>query len=483
MGKGTLHQMYARVAFIVSGYAINIAMVYLLGDPAAYGLLGIMINVTNIARVLLSTGLPQATSHFIADNDDELTYPILRTSMKLQWIIGVVIVAIYVAGASIWSNLLNDDSLVPYFWASAPLIPLMGAFQVLQSYFNGTRRFVIQSWLNILYSVSRVVFAIALVLLGTEVYGVLFGFSLSLALSAGVSWHYVQPRTGAANPASRRLLAFAAPLMVLAIGQAVLVNLDLLQIKAFFPTSDDVGYYSGMASLSRTPYFLFTAFSVTLLPGVTAALRSQGRAAAGALIARSTTFLFITALPVLAIVAAVPGPLLDFVFPAEYAAAADALIWATVAQTALALVASFTSAITAGGKPYLAMAAWLVCIPVQLAAGAWLIPEYGMLGTAFASVIAATAGLLLSAVLTKHYFGRLFDPLPVLKAAGAALVVYLLMGIPEDYSLWVLPFACLAALGLYAALVIATGAVKRTEIKALFKREKEPSPTEEITPQ
>ncbi len=63
-------------------------MVYLLGDPVSYGLLGIMINMTNIARVLVSTGLPQATSKFIADNDEDLTYPILRTSMKLQWIIG-----------------------------------------------------------------------------------------------------------------------------------------------------------------------------------------------------------------------------------------------------------------------------------------------------------------------------------------------------------------------------------------------------------
>ena len=108
------------------------------------------------------------------------------------------------------------------------------------------------------------------------------GFTISLALSAAVSWHYVQPRTGTANPESRHLLAFAAPLMVLAIGQAVLVNLDLLQIKAYFPQSDDVGFYSGMASLSRTPYFLFTAFSVTLLPVVTSALRKHGREAAGA---------------------------------------------------------------------------------------------------------------------------------------------------------------------------------------------------------
>lgn len=483
MGKGTLHQMYARVAFILSGYVLNIAMVYLLGDPAKYGLLGIMINITNIARVLLSTGLPQATSRFIADNDDDLTYPILRTSVKLQWVLGAVIVAVYVAGAGLWAGLLNDDSLVPYFWASAPLIPLMGAFQVLQSYFNGTRRFVVQSWLNMLYSVSRVVFAVAFVLAGTAVYGVLFGFTVSLALSSAVSWYYVRPRTGTANPESRRLLAFAAPLMVLAIGQAVLVNLDLLQLKAFFPDSDDVGYYSGMASLARTPYFLFTAFSVTLLPGVTAALRAHGREAAGRMIARSTTVLVVVALPVFAIVAAVPGPLLDFIFPAEYAAADTALVWATLAQTVLALVASFTAAITAKGRPYLAMAVWLVCIPVQLAAGALLIPGSGMTGTAQAGLIAAVAGLVLSAAITGRSFGRLVDPAPVIKASAAAVVVYLLLGIPDSYPPVVLPFACLAALGVYAAIAVATGAVSRADIVSLFRRDTNTRTTEEAPPE
>ena len=472
MGKGTLHQMIARVAFIVSGYAINIAMVYLLGNPVSYGLLGIMINVTNIARALLTAGLPQATSKFIAGNDDDLTYPILRTSMKLQWIIAAGIVAIFCLGAPLWANLLNDSTLVPYFWVAAPLIPLMGAFQVLQSYFNGTHRFVTQSWLNILYSITRVAFAIALVLLGTAVYGFLVGFALSIAVSAAVSWHYVRPRTGAANPESGALLAFAAPLMVLAIGQAFLVNLDLLQIKAYFPASDDVGFYSGMASLSRTPFFLFTAFSITLLPVVTSALRSHGRDKAGRAIARSTTFLLITALPVVAIVAAVPSELLDFVFPAAYAVAAGPLVWATVAQTLLALVASFTAAITANGRPYVAMTVWLVCIPVQLVAGALMIPSGGMTGTAMASLAAAGVGLVASGAMTWHYFGTLLDPVPVLKASVAAVVVYLLMSIPETYSLVVLPFACIAGLAVYAGLVLATGAVKRVEVAALFRRDR-----------
>jgi O-antigen/teichoic acid export membrane protein len=480
IGKGTLFQMVAYGAFILSGYALNISMVYILGDPVAYGLLGIMINVTNIARVALSSGLPNATSKFIAESPPELAYPILRTSLKIQWIVAGAIVIVFIGGADVWGRLLNDTSLTPYFWACAPLIPLMGVYQVILSHYNGTHRFVSQAWIQILYAVTRVAFGVALVFMGFKVFGVLYGFAFSLALCAGLAWFYIRPRGGIANPVSRKLLAFALPLMVLGIGQAVLVNLDLLQIKSYFPTSVDVGYYSGMASLSRTPYFLFVAFSVTLLPVVTTTLKEHGRERAGEVIARTVTFLLLAALPVLAVFAAVPGPLLDFVFPRAYTVAGPALVWASIAQTMLALVAALTAVITAKGKPYLAAGAWLVCIPVQLAAGALLIPRYGMTGTAIASLIAAIAGVVFSGWLTMRYFGRLMQPVPVLKAAAASLVIYLLLSIPRTWSMWVLPFACIGALGLYGVLVMVTGAVKREEVMSLFRKERDVVPMEGI---
>jgi O-antigen/teichoic acid export membrane protein len=233
-----------------------------------------------------------------------------------------------------------------------------------------------------------------------------------------------------------------------------------------------------MASLSRTPYFLFTAFSITLLPVVTSALRRHGRKRAGELIARSTTFLFVCALPFVAIMAAVPAELLDFVFPLSYASAADALVWAVAAQTLLALVASFTAAITADGKPYMAMVAWLVCIPTQLVAGARLIPGGGMTGAAVASLIAALAGVAVSGTMTWYYFRRLFDPVAVLKAVAAAAIVYVLLSLPDSYSLLVLPFACMAALAVYVGLVLVSGAVKLSEIAALFRSERDLAPND-----
>ncbi len=304
MGRGTLEQVISRATFVLSGYALHISMAYLLKGPSAYGLLGLMISVTNIARVLLSTGLPQATTKFIAEADEELAYPILRTSLKLQWIMAAVITGVYVAGIPLWQNFLNDHTLAPYLLASAPLIPLMGTHQVLLGYFGGLRRFSAQSWLNTLYSVGRVVFAIAFVLLGFGVGGVLWGFSASLAVALVISWNMVKPRNPGPNPESRRLIAFALPLMILAIGQSLVVNLDVLMLKHFLPGGAEVGFYTGAMNLGSAPYYIFSAFSITMLPLVTTALRDGDKARASRLVARNVSFLIVVVSPIIGIVLA-----------------------------------------------------------------------------------------------------------------------------------------------------------------------------------
>lgn len=469
MGKGTLYQVVARAVFVLSGYAINASMAYLLVDPVAFGVLGTMINVTNIARVLLATGLPQATSKFIAENDEELAYPILRTSMKLMWGMGAVIVAVYLIGTPLWTRLLNDTSLTPYFIVAAPLIPLLGAFNVLQGYFNGRHRFVAQAVLNMVWSVGRVVFAVALAWAGFAVFGALVGLSLSLVVAIVASLFFVR-RTDAKNPESRKLLAFAVPLMVLAIGQAFLVNLDLLMLKRYFPTSEVVGFYAGATALGRTPYFLFTAFSVTLLPLVATALKAGSLSKAGEYVSKNITFLLVALLPVLAVFAAVPGPLLDFVYPASYAAAGPALAWQVAAQSLLAVIATLTSAITAKGRPYVAMAIWLACIPVQIVASILLVPAYSMVGASLGSLVACAFGTVLAGAVTWRYFRALLEPVRVAKAVGASAVVYLLMSLPSQYPLWMLPFACLGGLAVYATIMFLVGGIDRSEIASLLSK-------------
>lgn len=470
MGRGTLDQIISRAIFVLSGYALHISMAYLLKDPATYGLLGLMVNVTNIARVLLSTGLPQATTKFIAESDETLAYPILRTSLKLQWIMAAAITGVYVLGIPVWSRFLNDTSLAPYFLASAPLIPLMGTHQVLLGYFGGLRRFTAQSWLNTLYSIGRVLFAISFVLLGLGVGGVLWGFSAALVVALAISWGMVRPRNQTANPESRRLMTFALPLMVLAIGQSFVVNLDLLMLKRFFPGGAEVGYYTGAMNLGSAPYYIFTAFSVTMLPLVANALRSNDNARARVLVARNISFLVVVVAPIVAIVLATAAPLLDFVYPTAYRAGAFALTLLIVSQSLLALLASLTSAITAKGRPGLAMTVWLVCIPVQVGLGFAVIPRLGMAGAAGANLATTVLGVLIAGAITWRYFGMPFEPARVAKAIGASAFIFVLLRMPGGYSAWVLPFACLGALLAYGLLMFAVGGIRIADVQNVFRR-------------
>jgi hypothetical protein len=82
--------------------------------------------------------------------------------------------------------------------------------------------------------------------------------------------------------------------------------------------------------------------------------------------------------------------------------------------------------------------------------------------------------------MVKRYFGRLLEPVPVLKALAAATVVYLLLSLPRTYSPVVLPFACIAGMGLYFAIMLAVRAISIGEVKALFRKDRDEAVPEGI---
>ncbi len=166
-------------------------------------------------------------------------------------------------------------------------------------------------------------------------------------------------------------------------------------------------------NLGSAPYYIFSAFSITMLPLVTTALRDGDKARASRLVARNVSFLIMVVSPVVGIVlAAAPSALLDFVYPSVYRVGAAALCGLIVSQSLLAVIASLTSAITAKNRPRVAMAVWLVCIPVQVGLGFVVIPRFGMAGAAVANLATTVVGVAIAGVLTFRYFGLPFEPVP-----------------------------------------------------------------------
>lgn len=472
MGKGTIYYMLSRFAFLFSSYAIHITMAYYLKDPRDYGTLGVIISMVTIARVLLSNGLPQATSRFIAQQED-CAYTILGKSLRVQIFLTMILLAFYLGGIPFWTYLLNDQSLTRYILFSAPLIPLMATFQIYMSYFNGRRLFGRQAVFTAMYSVGRFVFAFVLVLLGMKIFGVLLGFIISLILALVLSKLSIKAQPESCEFNSRALVNFAAPIILLSVGISFMLNLDILLLKHFFPDSDAIGYYTGAMNLGKAPYFIFYAFSVTLLPSLSKALSENNFEKVRALIERNLSYLLFLSIPSATIVLATSKKLLDFVYPKTFTEASGALGILIFSMSLLALLFALVSVITAKGKPKVSMTIILLCIPIQIVSGLYLIPRYGMVGAACSHLLTVCFGTITAALLVWKYFRTLFDLNRVLKTVVCSFVIYLLLKSFTAYPVKMLPVVYILAFGLFFVIMFLTGGLSKNDVafvKRMFRR-------------
>ena len=100
VARGAFYIMLARVAFVLSGYVLHVSMAHLL-TPADYGSLGVALGLITLWRVILSAGVPQTTTRFIAAAPGQ-TYGIWRKALGVQTAGALALWVAYVASTPVW---------------------------------------------------------------------------------------------------------------------------------------------------------------------------------------------------------------------------------------------------------------------------------------------------------------------------------------------------------------------------------------------
>lgn len=466
MGTGTFYNVVARLSFLASGYVLAFGMARWLPSAAEYGRFGLLMGLITLARTVLSTGLPQAITRFVAAHPDaaEGTY---RRGAFLQMAAATVLWALFAALVPTVSRLLGDAELQSPLWLASPLLMLMAFYQVNLGYITGRAWFGRQAFLTFAYSALRCGAAAALVVAGFGIHGAVSGLLFATGAVAVLSFFLIpckNPGEGAL-PVSR-FLDFSWPLVIFSFGVSGLLNLDLLLMGRYFPNSDQVGFYSGAVNLGKAPYFAFYAFASTTLPSLArlhgagdvqrleSALRGQLRA------------LCLAAFPCSALLAASGAEALDLVYGAAFAPAAPALCLLAFSSTALSLLGVLGSALTACGKPRAAMLIVVCCLPLQCLLGALLIPRGGMLGAAASNLAVTTCGVGVAYWLARRTVGKVWDA----RALSSALVSATLAGAtlyvgPPAAGLWLIPKLTFGFL-VYGVAVLLTGGLTFGEVAA-----------------
>ncbi|NQU43173.1 oligosaccharide flippase family protein, partial [bacterium] len=458
--------------FILSGYAIHVSLAHLL-LPLEYGLFGVILGMVTVVRVLLGSGISQATSRFIA-HDEEHAYAIFRTSRRAQRFLALAITALYIGGIPLWIRYLNDPTLAPYLLLSAVLVPLMGDHPINMAYFNGRRMFGRQAFFIGLYSAGRFFFAILLVLAGWKVYGAVAGFALAIVPPILLSRLQIHKTDDTFRFPLRSLIPFAAPLVVTSVGISLLLNLDLLLLKHYHPTDVMIGHYTGATNLAKSPYWLLFSFSLTLLPIVSRGIRQGNAQRVGKLIRRNLTFLLLMALPGGAVALNFPAEILDLLYPKEFASAASAFQILYLSMTLLALQSALSACLTAKGHPVLAMTIVLMSLVTQFVAAPFLIPSLGMTGTALGHFLAVSAGTLLAAILVFAHFGAFLEWKRFAKGLLAAGLSWLALALLPPLPLWGLLVAIPLAFVVFAVALWLLGGIGSDDLRVITSGRREP---------
>lgn len=233
------------------------------------------------------------------------------------------------------------------------------------------------------------------------------------------------------RPAYRSMLSFSLPLVLSSWAGLFGTNwFDYVIIKWYRPLSD-LGLYSLGSVLAGVVQQITIIFSTLLLPQFSVMVANNEQEKIEAFVQRFLPYWFLGTSVLLSLVLMGIGPVVPMVFGPAFKGTVPVLALLVLATCALALFNAFSPLVSAYGSTWILSGICLVSGAVNVAMDLVLIPPYGILGAALATVIAygVSATLVLAFVRTRVQ-GRVFAlGLLVLPVVVACVCFLLLDGV------------------------------------------------------
>jgi O-antigen/teichoic acid export membrane protein len=391
--------MIARLIFVASAYALHVFSAYYFNDPVVYGNLAVALNISAIGLVFIQFGFPQSISKFISDNKKE-SYDIFLAGKHAYMIFGLVVFIIYLSLTPFWMFVMKDNSLLTSILISSFLIPIFTFNNSFMSYLNGCQRFKEQSFFVGLYPVTRILFAFLFILLGFQIRGVFIGFVIAGLINAYFLYNKINKKAIKKRTySSRPITTFAVPVICMSIGIALYMNIDMIIVKHFFHKNDVVGFYAASSTISKIPYYIYFAYSMTIIPIISRFIKESKYDQTIITIKKCLyslcSFIVLSSL----FVSIFADDILRFVYPNGYSSLSTVMAILFLSMGILSFFQTLSSIYISIGKVRLAAAIIYVILSLQVIMSFFSIPHYGVIGMAYSSIIPVSFGSFVLMIL------------------------------------------------------------------------------------
>lgn len=409
MYSGVLFHLISKIIFVASSYGIHFFLGRYLSE-ASYGVVGTIITIMNFEYIFFTDGVRQGMAKAIATgkyNEKQVIKSGLIFQMSLVFLFFVVTFC----GAGIISSFLGDESLTPYIRRIAYLLPFTGVQSLMLGILNGHQHFKKEAGLGMIYPILKLsIIPFVAFVFSDSIFATQMGFLVAVVVIAVLS-------TGAVflvrksfiregeQISYREYISSALGYLLLFGASTVLMNADTLILKRFATNPDDVGYYTGVVNFAKIPYFLLTAIYTVALP-VIAELYAKGelekaKERIGKFMSLSITFV----LPGVFVIAAASPYVLSLFYKPSFVAGEYALTFLIIGIMCLGMSLIFSMILSAADHKKTMLIASLLMVCLQFVLCPILSMRYSLSGTAFATLLAAFAGMLVTGYYTVKIFG------------------------------------------------------------------------------
>lgn len=435
LGKGGLSLGFAKLFFLLAGYAVSITLTRLVspGTFNDYTVVSQIIAIPNM--VLIQTLLFAVSRPMSAEFGDGLaSYRLLRRrGFRLAAALGGATAAVFVLGAGPFAErVLKDPSLADPLRVVGVIPLIYAAYAVNVGTLNALRRFHLQAGLDVFMAATKTALIIGAAALGYGLAEILGGFTFASLLAFGLSLVFVsrnRPPPADAPPGSLpRMAEFTGLLLVFTAGVNLLQALDLLLLKHFTVTAaqkDIAGFYSSANLVARVPYSMMNAVSLVMFPLIASLDAHSDRAQIQRYVG-GTLKVSVLLLCFMSSVGASASPEVQrLLFPSAYGAAADELRLLVWGLSGYSLTVTTAWIFNSSRRSRVALG--LIAVPlVAVSAAGWvLVPQQFTVGAASSVAIGGAAGALASLAALAWGFRAALSPAFVLKLAAAIAAVEL----------------------------------------------------------
>ncbi|MGV9141463.1 MAG: flippase [Promethearchaeota archaeon] len=463
-------------------------MVARYGTEAEYGIFSLAFVILNICAVIGTLGLQQGATRSIAyargEEDKEKVSSLVSASVQFGIVTSLLLsIIIFFSSDFISSKIFHDVALsfpLKIFALGIPFFTLINVFASIFRGFDDVKPKVY--FQDFLRNITFPLFLLPVIFLSLSFNVVFYAFLFSLVVPCILFFVYAKrwlPQSinifQRFNLHTKELLVFSLPLLGVTMLQMIISWTDTLMLGGL-KTSADVGLYNAAFPLARfisTPLMALLLIYMPIISGLYAQGMTEDLKRNFAVL---TKWLCSATFPLFLILFLFPELVLSFLFGANYVPAAYVLRILSLGFIINNFLGPNGDTLIAMGKVNFIMWATSASAIINIVLNFSLIPLFGILGAATASVVAITSVNLIRS--WKLYSISKAQPLsknllkPTLISIMIISFIYFIINFLLTLVFWILPFLLMLFYLIYGSAIILTKSFDQEDITLLLAIEK-----------